>query len=135
MLDEQSLIKLIKTFLPENVGKTDYLERIKLNIGNRLKVVNVEDIAYFFIQNKGVYAISHDNDKYLLSMNLDEIESSVNPKQFFRINRQFIVSIKALGKMTMYSKSRIKLDLNPDPGVETITSVERSADFKDWLGG
>jgi DNA-binding LytR/AlgR family response regulator len=135
VLDEQSLIKLIKTFLPENVGKTDYLERIKLNIGNRLKVVNVEDIAYFFIQNKGVYAISHDNDKYLLSMNLDEIESSVNPKQFFRINRQFIVSIKALGKMTMYSKSRIKLDLNPDPGVETITSVERSADFKDWLGG
>jgi len=136
VLDESSLFKLFKTFLPDAVvEKPKFLERIKLNIGNKLRVLSIDDIAYFYIQNKGVYAMTHEGDKNLLTLNLDEIENAVNPKNFFRINRQFIVSIKSLGKMTMYSKSRIKLDLNPDPGVETITSVERSADFKDWLGG
>ncbi len=58
----------------------------------------------------------------------------LNPKDFFRINRQFIVTLKSISKMTVYSKSRIKLDLVPDPKIETITSVERSSEFKNWLG-
>lgn len=112
----------------------NYPERLKTQIGNTLKVFNVVDISYFFVENKSVYAVLFTGDRYMLSYSLDEVESLLNPKNFFRINRQFIVSLKSIQKMTVYSKSRIKLDLHPDPKTETITSVERSSEFKNWLG-
>ncbi len=68
-------------------------------------------------------------------MNLDEIEGLVNPSKFFRINRQIIVGLNAIEKMVNYSKSRVKLTLKPVAPIESITSVERSGDFKRWLSG
>lgn len=58
----------------------------------------------------------------------------LDPEQFFRINRQFIISIRAIGEMRTYSKSRVHIKLIPPVQSETIVSVERSAAFKQWLG-
>jgi hypothetical protein len=55
-------------------------------------------------------------------------------EQFFRINRQFIISIQSITEMLSYSKSRVLIKLNPATKHETIVSTERSADFKSWLG-
>ncbi len=131
ILDENKLYNLMSKLNPP---EQHYIDRIKTQIGNTLKVFNVSDIAYFYVENKCMYGTLHSGERYLLSYSLDEIEQVLNPKDFFRINRQFIISLKAISKMTVYSKSRIKIDLNPDPKTETITSVERSADFKSWLG-
>jgi DNA-binding LytR/AlgR family response regulator len=56
------------------------------------------------------------------------------PKTFFRINRQFIISINAISEMFSYSKSRVLVKLNPASKHETVVSTERSGDFKLWLG-
>ncbi len=131
IIDESKLYQLMRRMQQPD---GNYPERLKTQIGNTLKVFNVVDISYFFVENKSVYAVLFTGDRYMLSYSLDEVESLLNPKNFFRINRQFIVSLKSIQKMTVYSKSRIKLDLHPDPKTETITSVERSSEFKNWLG-
>ena len=51
----------------------------------------------------------------------------------FRINRQLIVAFPAIKSMAPFSKSRVKVLLQPTPDVESIVSVERSAEFKAWL--
>jgi DNA-binding LytR/AlgR family response regulator len=59
----------------------------------------------------------------------------IDPEIFFRINRQFIVNVKAINRMVSYSKSRVKLELQPPTEIETIVSTERSPNFKTWLTG
>ena len=66
---------------------------------------------------------------------LDELEQLINPKSFFRINRQFIISYNSITEMVSYSKSRVLIKLNPPSKLETIVSTERSAAFKSWLAG
>jgi two-component system response regulator LytT len=59
----------------------------------------------------------------------------LDPDVFFRINRQFIVNIHGIKEMQPYSKSRVKVVLEPHTDQETIVSTERSSDFKRWLVG
>lgn len=112
-----------------------YIERFRINLGMQIKVVQVDDIAYFYIWNKGVYLMTTAGEKYLLDMNLDEIEGMINPSKYFRINRQFIIGLNSIDKMVNYSKSRVKITLKPEAPIESITSVERSGEFKKWLSG
>jgi two-component system LytT family response regulator len=65
---------------------------------------------------------------------MDTLDSMLDPKIFFRINRQYIISIHSIAEMFAYSKSRVLIKLNPPAKHETIVSTERSADFKHWLG-
>ena len=60
-------------------------------------------------------------------------EEILDPKYFFRINRQFIVNIDSIENMHIVSKSRIKLDLIPKPEEEVIVSVNHVSEFKLWL--
>lgn len=54
-------------------------------------------------------------------------------KEFFRINRQFIVSFDAIENMFTLSKSRIKIILKQNPDKETIVSYSRLSDFRKCL--
>ena len=116
-------------------GPVKYVERLRVNLGQQIRVVQIEEIAYFYILNKGVYLTTLLGEKFLLDMTLDEIERMVNPSKFFRINRQIIISLSSISKMVNYSKSRVKITLKPEAPFETITSVERSGEFKKWLSG
>ena len=66
---------------------------------------------------------------------LDKLENLLDPAAFFRINRQFIINVAAIKEMRPYSKSRVKVVLEPPTDQDTIVSTERSAEFKRWLVG
>ncbi|HEX5155434.1 MAG TPA: LytTR family DNA-binding domain-containing protein [Parafilimonas sp.] len=112
-----------------------YKQRFVLRIGEHMKIVEVPDIAYFYTENKANFIITKDNKRYLADNTLDQLESMLDPKLFFRINRQFIVSYPSIAEMFTYSKARVLLKLNPPSKLDTIVSTERSAAFKSWLGG
>ena len=98
-------------------------------------MVNISDAAYFYTENKVTYVRTKANATYAIDETLEELEMILNPKQFFRINRQFIVGIDSIDKMLVVSKSRVKLSLIPPAEHETIASTERSSTFKKWLTG
>ena len=112
-----------------------YKQRFVLRIGEHMKIVEVPDIAYFYTENKANFIVNKEGKRYLADNTLDQIESMLDPKMFFRINRQFIVSYPSIAEMFTYSKSRVLLKLNPPSKHDTIVSTERSAAFKAWLGG
>ena len=122
--------------LLEALQKTQqYKQRFVLRIGEHMKTVEVPDIAYFYTENKANFIITKEGKRYLADNTLDQLESMLDPKLFFRINRQFIVSYPSIAEMFTYSKSRVLLKLNPPTKLDTIVSTERSAAFKSWLGG
>jgi DNA-binding LytR/AlgR family response regulator len=112
-----------------------YKQRFVLRIGEHMKIIEVPDIAYFYTENKANFIITKEGKRYLSDNNLDQLESMLDPKLFFRINRQFIIGYSSIAEMFSYSKSRVLLKLNPPSKLDTIVSTERSAAFKAWLGG
>lgn len=116
-------------------GKDEFQKRIVIRYGEIIKTVEIADIAYFYTESKINFLFTFKNQRFSVDHNLDELEHILNPKEFFRINRQFIINIKAIDKMVTVSKSRVKLSLNPPCEIETIVSTERSSYFKEWLTG
>ena len=112
-----------------------HLQRLMVKVGQQIKAFQVQDVAYFYIVEKIVFAVLQSGERYPLDQSLDELENELDPARFFRINRGFIISFEAIGKLHTYSKSRIKVELKPPCEEEAISSTERSPLFRSWLSG
>jgi two-component system, LytTR family, response regulator LytT len=128
-IDFEKMLSLI------NKPAASYKERFIIRFGEHIKTIQVNDIAYFYTENKANFAVMRDGKRYPVDHNLDELEHLVDPKNFFRINRQFIIGYNSIAEMITYSKSRVLVKLNPPTKFETIVSTERSSSFKGWLAG
>jgi DNA-binding LytR/AlgR family response regulator len=110
-----------------------YQERFLVSAGTKLKSIKTKDIAYFYILENGTFFTIKENRHYLVSQTLEKLEEILDPKYFFRINRQCIVHIDAIESMEVVSKSRLKLILSPKADFETIVSVNNLHDFRIWM--
>ncbi len=126
--DFENLLKMIK-------GKEEFQKRILIRYADTIKAIDIKDVAYFYTESKINFLCTFDKKSYPIDYNLDQIEAMIDPAVFFRINRQFIVNVNAIKNMVSYSKSRVKIELNPHTEIETIVSTERSPNFKSWLTG
>ncbi|MCD4835150.1 MAG: LytTR family DNA-binding domain-containing protein [Bacteroidales bacterium] len=113
--------------------KTEYHERFIVRYAQKIKSIKTNDIAYFYINAENVFLCTKDNNNYSIDYSLDKLENIINPKDFFRVNRQFIVNISSIENMYSLSKSRIKIELKPKPDNEIIVSYNRMSDFRKWL--
>ncbi len=128
-VDLQSLYNLITN------KEKKYRERFSITVGTKIKMVEAKDFAYFFVRNKGVYLRTNQGNTYSIDFTLDKLEEMLNPATFFRINRKYLVCITSIANMVAWSRSRVKIELNPkaDEEFETVVSVDRSTAFKNWL--
>lgn len=121
--------KLIRDLQPS------YKERFLVSTGERIKTVKVEDIAFFHAQGKHCFLTDKAGTEYLIDKSLNQLSGSLNPRDFYQINRQFIIQLNYIVEMIPWSKSRLKLVLNPPTPEDAIVSVERSPAFKAWIAG
>lgn len=110
-----------------------YQERFIVSRGEKLLSVTIDQIAYFEGEDRYVYLIKNDGSKFIVDYRLSDLESLLDPKYFFRLNRSFITQFGAIHSMFNVSKSRIKVELKPKSEREIIISSENSSDFKNWL--
>ncbi len=123
--------KLMEAFTTSN---SNYKTRFIVRYGEHIKTIKIEEVAYFYTEDKINFLSTIEGRRYTIDYNLDNLESMLDPKVFFRINRQYIISIHSIKEMFAYTKSRVLIKLNPVSKHETIVSTERSGDFKLWLG-
>jgi DNA-binding LytR/AlgR family response regulator len=112
---------------------TPYKQRFSARVGQRLKVINSSEIAYIHSYQGATHLYSSTVGTLPLDESLDRLESMLDPRLFFRVNRQFIVHISAIAEMNILSNRSIKVSLNPKPSEDCIVSVQRLKAFKDWL--
>lgn len=104
-------------------------------INNQLIYIKAKDIAYLHSAKGITQATTFSKQDYPLDYSLDQVENLLDKNSFFRVNRQFIIHIDAIKKMTSYYNSRLLVQLNPPTASEVIISRERVNDFKSWLEG
>lgn len=126
--DMQSFLQAIQKKEPE------YKTRFLVSIGSRLKPVETNDIMYFYSAEKISFLVTADNQRFPVDYSLDRLSAMLDPKEFYRINRQMILRANAIDQIHVFSKGRIKIDLKPAMKEEVFVSLDRVTDFKEWLG-
>jgi DNA-binding LytR/AlgR family response regulator len=129
LIDASELFNLIKA------NKAIYRERYSVYVGQKLKSIDVSDIAYFFSTAGFTFVVMNSKNQYAIDMSLDNLYNELNPKQFFRINRQYLVKLNAISNVHVFPKSRLKLELNPPPTEDIFVSLDKVPDFKRWFDG
>jgi two-component system, LytTR family, response regulator LytT len=112
----------------------EFRKRFTVKIGQHLKVIHADEVECFYSENKGTYIHTFDNRDYLIESTLEVLEKELDPAAFFRISRKFIVPLRAVKEIVLYSNSRLKVILPTYKADEVIVSREKVSDFKNWLG-
>lgn len=129
--DPTSIEELVKAV--STVSKS-YKTRFVVMVGDKIKYIPVEDIAYFFAEDNTVFLVQHDKRKYVVNNNLEQIETMVDPQNFFRITRRYLANIKAIGDVYKHFNSRLKVMLNPPVDDQVLVSRVKVPEFMKWLG-
>jgi len=144
-IDESELKASIEKFLSlqnkpvfnqqslNNVNNSNFKKRFVVKTGNIIKIIDVNDIECFYSAFKSSFLTTIENRSFSLDDSLETIEKEVNTDNFFRVNRQFIINLKAIKEISIYSNSRLKISLNNYKEEEIIVSREKVQAFKEWI--
>ena len=111
------------------------IKRFLIRYGDHFKVIEPDQIAYIHSLQKNTFLRTKEGRDLPLDDSLDKLERQLDPARFIRLNRQLIVELKSIKELLAYSKSRVKVILDPPYGDDAVVSSERSAQFKRWLAG
>jgi two-component system response regulator LytT len=125
--------KLVKELQNQFVPK-EYRKRFLVKHVQKLVSVEVDTIAYFYSEERFSFFKTSEDKQFIVDYNMDELEELLDPKEFFRISRAFIISIRSVELIGDYFGNRLSLRLKPHLNKETIVSREKVASFKKWMG-
>ena len=132
VLKNENFIAAIKTL---NIKiKQSYKKTILVKKFDGLIPIQTSGFAYFFIENGIVYGYSYDKEKFVIDETLDQLEGQLSSSNFFRANRQFIVSRNSIKEAQNYFNKGFSLKLNPSQNEIILISKAKVSLFKDWLG-
>ena len=127
---QPDLSAIIRSLKKEENYKTHFLVPVK---GDKLLPVSVEAIQYFYISNGLVKAVDSEGKEFVFSQSLDELAEQLNPHDFFRANRQFIVSRKAVSDICLWFNGRLAINLKVPVPEKIIISKAKASELKDWF--
>lgn len=110
-----------------------YKTRFLIHKGDSLIPVATKDIAYIYTHDKLVVLVTKENQHYYLNQRMDELENQLDPKEFFRLNRQYISSFDAIEKVANHFNGKLRVYLKPVTEEEVMISRIKAAAFKAWL--
>ena len=113
--------------------QNQFKSRFLVKSGRYFTSISTQDIAYIMAQNKLNYLIDHAGKKYLIDQNLDQIQKQLNPHEFIKINRNYIVSFKSIEKFESYFNNRLLLTLNPQPSEDVLVNRSYLNAFREWI--
>lgn len=131
--EEQDMGRLIGRLLADM--RPDRVYKSSLLVAERDKLIPlpVKDIAYIYICQKVVTAVSYDNRMHVLDQNLDELTEVLNPHDFYRANRQFIISRAAVKNISTWFGSKLSVNLVVPTPERIQISKARAKEFKSWI--
>lgn len=108
-------------------------ERFLVSRGDTLVPVHVDQISCFRKDNDKVRLITATGEQYDICCSLGELERKLDPKKFFRVNRQYIANGDHISKISLYYNSKLKLSIAGCDDESIIVGKERSSQLKKWL--
>ncbi len=126
------LSKIPNLTQPSLLGQ--FKDRFLVKRGSKFVSIQTTDVSYFFASHKLTFLVEKQSSKFALDQSLSDINKSLDPQSFFRVNRKYLVNKNAIVSIRGLPKSKMTIEVSPNIGEELIISSENSAEFKKWLG-
>jgi two-component system response regulator LytT len=110
-------------------GKTSFL----VFKNQKYTTIQTDDIAFFYIRNDSTSIMCFDKQEFAINQSLDQVTTSVSEKQFFRVNRQFLVNFKAIKEVEHYFMRKLYVKLIIETPEKLLINKEKSHTFLTWM--
>jgi two-component system, LytTR family, response regulator LytT len=108
--------------------------RIIIRRANEYVLFKTDDIAYFFLENKTCYMVDRTHGmKYLIPKSLRDLTMALDPADFYRINKKYLVHIESVRKFKLCVAGRIEVELYPSTREKVFINQVRMQDFRKWV--
>jgi DNA-binding LytR/AlgR family response regulator len=128
---QNAINELIASFKKGTKYKTHFLIPVK---GDKLIPVQTNDLACFYVDSGTIKAQAFEGKTYSLDFTLDELTELLDPEDFFRANRQYIISRKAIKDIDLWFNSRLSVNLKVVVPEKIVISRGRIQEFRNWFG-
>ncbi len=133
-LVNQNIEKLISGLQSFQQPK-EYRKRFLVKQGQKLLSVEIDDIAWFSADGKLCFIRTWKNNRFIIDYTLEQLTDMLDPEEFFRVNRSYLVNIRSIASVSHYFNGKLILQLSPAADVnDVIVSREKASDFKHWMG-
>ncbi|MDB5234695.1 MAG: hypothetical protein JWR44_1688 [Hymenobacter sp.] len=131
--DPALLAQLVQQ-MQQTTPASSYKSQFVVRVGEHLKVVPLDQIAYFFSLEKATFLQTTEGRKYVVDYTMDQLETLLDPRRFFRLNRAYLAQQTAIQDIIHYTNSRLQTVLKPvAPDAQVLVSREKVNVFKSWL--
>lgn len=112
-----------------------YQQQFLIKHGYDLRTVKIQDIAYFYGSGKHLFMYTFSRESYLYNDTIRNVITKIDPKRFFRINRNYVVNIHAIKRVIKIANNKLEVELVPSPPADSNVSVTKTEikPFKDWM--
>lgn len=131
-LKRQDLLEYL-SHLTQLAPLSRFRDKILIPVKDSLLPVDVKDVACFYTTNKNTRVYLKNGKWHPYSGTLEQIEETLNPVDFFRANKQFILSRDSVRNITIWFDSRLLITLDIEPPERIYVSKNRAAEFKAWI--
>lgn len=132
-VDNQALMAKMMQAL--NESQLSYKSHFLIPWGDKLIPISVSKIAYIRSESKASVVVTTDKKEYFVDLSLDKIIQELNPKRFFRANRQYIVAHSAIQSMSVWFGGKLTVTLAIETPEKVIVSKAKNKEFKEWYQG
>ena len=128
-------INTVDTPAEKTITNSAVKKRILTYVKDEIVSIEPDNIGFIYTQNTITYICCLDGSIFHSNNSLEDIFSDLDNTEFFRANRQFIISVKAIDKIYKYGSNQLKIETKPRSPLDIIISKNKSSEFKKWLRG
>lgn len=100
---------------------------------NKYITVPTENIAFFYIRYDSPIIVCFDKQEYFVNYSLEQIQSLLGAKEFFRLNRQYLINFNAVKEVEHYFARKLLVNLTIPAKEKLLVSKEKVSSFLHWL--
>ncbi len=126
-------VQLLQAFKQISEQKKTYKQSYLVQKRDTLIPLKVSDVAFFSIEQGIVKAYTFSNSFFVIDEKLEDIEGELNPDQFFRANRQFIINREAIQNLKLYFNGKLIVNTTPAASEQIVVSKAKARLLKDWM--
>lgn len=131
-LNRQDILQYLSQ-LTRLVPAPKYKDKLLVPYKDKLLPVNLKDVSCFYTSGKNTSIYLKDGASYPYSRTLEQIMPSLNPADFTRANKQFIINRDSISNITIWFDSRLLVTLDVEVPERIYVSKNKASEFKAWL--
>jgi DNA-binding LytR/AlgR family response regulator len=110
-----------------------YKDKLLVSVRDKLLPVDLKEVSCFYATERNTSIYLKDGSVYPYPKPLEQITDSLNPADFIRANKQFVISRRGVKHITIWFNSRLLVTLDVETPERIYISKNKAAGFKAWL--